>query len=319
METIDIINKLNKYSLRLSCYLICKLYNINIPFHPNINDMFRYEIVQYWIDNCNLLKCTYFQYKYATWEIVQANPDVSWNYGLLSCNPNITWEIVQANPDKPWNYGYSSRNPNITWEIVQDYPDINWRHYHLSMNPNITWKIVQANPDINWNYNHLSANPNITWEIVQDNPDKPWNYLFLSKNPNITWEIVRDNPKKQWYYCMLSSNPNITWKIVQDNPDKLWDYNHLSFNDNITWEIVQANPNDKNWNYDEIIIRLLYKNRNTKNPFFKTNTLFLTLFKKFPFYFFSENIFNKNKKFKISENFCESSEKKRVCIEKCFS
>ena len=30
--------------------------------------------------------------------------------GWLSENPSITWEIVEANPDKPWNWGVLSRN-----------------------------------------------------------------------------------------------------------------------------------------------------------------------------------------------------------------
>ena len=74
---MELFESLNEHSLRLKCFLTCKLYNMAIPFHPNINDMFRDEIVQYWID-----------------------------YYYLSSNPNIIWEIVQANPnpDVSWNY-----------------------------------------------------------------------------------------------------------------------------------------------------------------------------------------------------------------------
>ena len=46
-----------------------------------------------------------------TWEIIQANPQIQWNYELLSLNPNITWDIVLANPDKKWNYYKLLRNP----------------------------------------------------------------------------------------------------------------------------------------------------------------------------------------------------------------
>jgi lipocalin len=223
---MNYIESLKSHSLHLSCFLTCKLYNISIPFHSNINNMFRDEIIQYWIDNCNLMDCYRIQSKYITWEIVQANPNKYWDYGKLSSNPNITREIVRANqydnPERNWDYDYLSRNPNITWEIVQ------------------------ANPDNPWSYDRLSRNPNITWEIVQANPND---------NPN-------DNPNKKWDYEYLSQNPNITWEIVQANPNKPWNYYELSENPNITWEIVQANQNDDpetGWDYIEIILRLLYK------------------------------------------------------------
>ena len=70
-----------------------------------------------------------------TWEIVQANPDIDWDYHLLSRNPNITWEIVCENPDKPWDYNALSNNPNITWEIVDANPDKNWDYDGLATNP----------------------------------------------------------------------------------------------------------------------------------------------------------------------------------------
>ena len=101
---MNLINSIKKHSLHLSCYLMCKLNNITIPFHPTINNMIRYEIIQYRIDNCNLVTNYTFQYRYITWEIVQANPDKPWNYYEVSENPNITWEILQANPDKNWDY-----------------------------------------------------------------------------------------------------------------------------------------------------------------------------------------------------------------------
>ena len=52
-------------------------------------------------------------------EIVQANPNIDWDYYELSKNPNITWEIVQANPNIDWDYYELSKNPNITWEMTQ--------------------------------------------------------------------------------------------------------------------------------------------------------------------------------------------------------
>ena len=38
----------------------------------------------------------------------------------LSEHQNITWEIIQNNPDKSWNWNAISQNPNITWDIIQN-------------------------------------------------------------------------------------------------------------------------------------------------------------------------------------------------------
>ena len=74
--------------------------------------MIRDEIIQYWIDNYDLLEKYIFQIKYVTLEIVKANPEKNWNYACLSENPNITWEIVQSNP----NY-----NPNVNPDKCRNY------------------------------------------------------------------------------------------------------------------------------------------------------------------------------------------------------
>jgi hypothetical protein len=83
-------------------------------------------------------------------------PDYSWDWQLLSQNPNMTFQYLEDNPDKPWNWSALSRNPNITWQIVQD------------------------NPDKPWNWGGLSRNPSITWQIVFDNLGKPWYWRSLS-------------------------------------------------------------------------------------------------------------------------------------------
>ena len=49
-------------------------------------------------------------------------------------NPNITWEIVQANPDMPWNWRGLSANPNITPGIVQANLHKDWDWCKLSNN-----------------------------------------------------------------------------------------------------------------------------------------------------------------------------------------
>jgi hypothetical protein len=92
-------------------------------------------------------------------EYVKNIPDYKKQYfPKLADNPYITWEIVQANPDIPWDYYNLSINPNITWEIVKANPDIPWGYRMLLLNPNITPKIINANRDKFTNIIYFQSN-----------------------------------------------------------------------------------------------------------------------------------------------------------------
>ena len=91
-----------------------------------------------------------------TVEMIQTN---TYNFELLSLNPNIPWEIVRATSDRPWNYELLCLNPNITPRIVENNPDKPWDYSILSENLNTTWEFVKANQDANWDYNNLQLNP----------------------------------------------------------------------------------------------------------------------------------------------------------------
>lgn len=117
-----------------------------------------------------------------TWEIVQKNPSIKWDYSQLSGNPNINMEIVKANPDKPWNFWFLSENPNITWYIVKSNPDLPWKYENLSKNKNITWENVRDSILQNWDFNALSSNENMSIEFIKANPDKKWNYYYIAHN-----------------------------------------------------------------------------------------------------------------------------------------
>jgi hypothetical protein len=44
-------------------------------------------------------------------EIIQANPDLPWDWNDVSRNPNITCGIVDANADLPWDWISLGKNP----------------------------------------------------------------------------------------------------------------------------------------------------------------------------------------------------------------
>jgi hypothetical protein len=119
-----------------------------------------------------------------TWDHLKKTPlsDVH-GWGYNSKHPSVTWDIIQAHPEMPWQWQNVSCNPNITWDIVQANPDKPWNSSWLSCNPNITWDIIQAHPEIPWDWTLISSNPTITWDIIEQNPDKPWFWYFVSSNP----------------------------------------------------------------------------------------------------------------------------------------
>ncbi len=79
---------------------------------------------------------------------------------LLSVNHLA--ELIQRNPDKSWDWDYVSRNPNITWEYIQSNPDMPWDWDNVSCNPNVTRGIMQSNSDKPWNCLYVSYNSNLT-------------------------------------------------------------------------------------------------------------------------------------------------------------
>ena len=101
-------------------------------------------------------------------DIINANPEIDWNWELLSYCKYISLESIVANLDKPWN-----------WDTISTYP-------------NITWDFINANLDIPWNWTQISMHPNITEDIIEKNINKKvkgkliWKWGSVSKNKNIT-------------------------------------------------------------------------------------------------------------------------------------
>lgn len=53
----------------------------------------------------------------------------------LNCNPNVTWQFIQSNPQIQWNYQFISANPNLTWDIIAKNVDQHWTVRQLCKNP----------------------------------------------------------------------------------------------------------------------------------------------------------------------------------------
>ena len=76
-----------------------------------------------WLISCN---------KTVTWEMVQENPEVEWDYMFLGKNSTIAFETILANLDKPWDFVWVSCNESITWKNVREHPEMSWDYMNLS-------------------------------------------------------------------------------------------------------------------------------------------------------------------------------------------
>jgi hypothetical protein len=84
----------------------------------------------------------------------------------LTCNPNIPWDVVEAHPEIIWNWSDLSKNHNLTIEIIKKYHDKPWDWFQISKNPAITFEMVMQNFGIGWDWHGLAQNPNLTWENI---------------------------------------------------------------------------------------------------------------------------------------------------------
>ena len=84
-------------------------------------------------------------------------------------NSNFSWDIIQANPQIKWNYQTMSLNCNITYEILNNNEKLNWNRYLLSMNPNMSRVVVRQYPELYNNFLIFSGNLFYIWNDFQTN------------------------------------------------------------------------------------------------------------------------------------------------------
>ena len=203
------------------------------------------------------------QHPNITWDIIQDNKDIPWNWKYISLNPNITFEIIQENPSHSWDWHNISKNPNITWKIIQDNKYKPWDWSGVSQNPNITWDIIINNLEKKWDIPNIFKHPNITWDMIQILVIKynivinNYNLIYISQNPNITVEIIKENMNYKWPCEWLSENPNMTMEFILENLDKNWSWYDLSKNPNITFDDIKKTldphkANSCNWVWEKL-------------------------------------------------------------------
>ncbi len=191
------------------------------------------------------------------YHILEAIPEVDWDYTMWSPNNHISIEFIQRQMETtqfhwpaissnkfvtmedikfyqtiPWDYKGVSKNPNLTIYYVNLYHrqgrNLDWKA--ISQHPNIKMEDIRANPHLKWNPKFVALNPNITTEFITTNKSWNWDYTQLSKNPGLRLRYVFGNLHLPWCWKSLSSHPRLTPNIIRKNPDLPWSWFHISAN-----------------------------------------------------------------------------------------
>lgn len=209
------------------------------------------------------------------------------NWGEVSANVDI--QTVLDNPDLPWDYKVVSRNPKVDIDIVNDNPQIEWSYFWLTLHMDLG--VIYANPDCKWSYDILAERVNL--DFIRQYPEKFYEYRSMSQNPNLTIEFLLENTDKRWNWHSVIENPNLKVEdLVKNNihlkefktfqrtypdycvehqellpeldwlilshyvkletlkkyPNKPW---HMSINKNMTMEYVLKHPK-RGWSFVEL-------------------------------------------------------------------
>jgi len=100
------------------------------------------------------------------WEGTRSDRDkINWHD--FSQNRNLKWSDVVANPDLPWDYEVMTRNVFMTSAIFLANPGIGWNYNAMSGLKWLTLDILLAFKEKPWNYSIIFARTDIVAEIVK--------------------------------------------------------------------------------------------------------------------------------------------------------
>lgn len=132
---------------------------------------------------------------------------IHWDWRELSMSQYIPTDYIRKNPELPWDYYLISYNPNLRFKDIEDILDsyyISWFGVSSSLNINIA--NIRNNLTRPWDWNVLSENPIVRMEDIDTNPDLPWNWEYIAKNPNLTAEYIKSNLDIGWDWSSISKN-----------------------------------------------------------------------------------------------------------------
>ncbi len=151
-------------------------------------------------------------------QLIIENLDKPWNWNCLSLYR--TWEEIQNNPTLPWDYYEVSRNQSVNENIVLQNQDFPWDFEGLSQNSNISIDFMISRPAHNWSWKEASFNISITIEHVIAHMELPWDWKILSGfNSSITMNVIEAHMELPWDWDSVMYNRTFNQEFVTRHPE----------------------------------------------------------------------------------------------------
>jgi hypothetical protein len=182
---------------------------------------------------------------------IDNNPDLGWDWKSVFRREDITIEFAKKHHTKVKYINFSITPNLITLDDIENNLDLNWHWGMVSLHRDINIAFIRRHLDKELSWSSISMSPNITMNIIRNNPDLPWNYGYISSNPNITIEFILENMDKRFNWSALSTNNSITIEMVKNNPNLRWNPFFLSANRNLTAEYMEEYKHEF-WDFDKI-------------------------------------------------------------------
>jgi hypothetical protein len=127
---------------------------------------------------------------------------------IISRNPVVTFEMMQENADLPWDYNGFSQNPNLKIDDVKNNMSYCWNWYTISGNKGISEEDIENNPNLPWVFSRIVDNPNVSVEFIEKYLDKidSWS---ISKCSKLTFDFIKK-------YC--DNNSVLDFSYLSMNP-----------------------------------------------------------------------------------------------------
>src|SRR5579872_5824990 len=266
--TIKVLKHVNNDYSKIIIYLlennkIDDIYEIeqDIFTNPNLSIDILFILAKKWFPNDLINSLGYYLNlnHSITVKDIEKHPEISWNFSLLSSNPNITWDFIKSHPNRLLNqddiWEISKYFKQVVDRKYSDVIDLHWnivkpdiieliKLYNTGKEPTFRLNLYQIfTKFIDSMYKTLSITGiKHKWNLIRNGIESlinqnSWDYITISRyNPHITPKIVLENDE---LLSFSGLNPNITLEIM-----KKYDLSDLK------WSDLARNPNFK---YNDLI------------------------------------------------------------------
>jgi hypothetical protein len=139
-------------------------------------------------------------------EMIDANPDILWNWHNVSSNPNLTLGYVLRNPMRPWDWGMLCHVLPLhgSIHVIRNLPFWELDMNKLSYNTSLSLSDVLENADLEWSWWTLSQCISLQENDIRRHAGRPWVWENLSGNRSLRLNMV--DPVYPWSWVALSAN-----------------------------------------------------------------------------------------------------------------